>query len=242
MKKIYIFLIFSSVVLSAFGQSECLDAQSDLNYAYSHVKSAYESNNLSHLKYYSKRSLDAFDRAKAYLENCNCRNSYDLAFKAHELLGKVENAELFEDGRFYVKRARELAQKSINEFEICSKYTIEDEALVELEYEREKLKEQQEKLRQKELEIKQQLLRKEQKELLLKKEKLIAINEEALTTNILAYNNMLSACECNSTVSRSSLSNENLLSKSIAQIKLFYLNSAKEITASYLSSLSQCKI
>ena len=242
MKKNYLFLLCSLIVINLFAQQDCSDAQSDLNYAYSHVKSAYESNNLTHLKYYSKRSFDAFERAKESLNSCGCSSAYENAYEAHKNLFKVQDSKSFEDGRFNVKRAKELAKKSIDELELCSKYTKEDEVLAELEFEQLKLKEQQEKLRQKEAEIKKMLLLKEQKELRLKKEKLIAANEEALSANIKAFNEMLLACGCNSKIKANEFTNDNLLLKNIVEIKEFYLTSVKKITSLYLENLNNCKM
>ncbi len=241
MKKNHFFLLFFVVYIQSFGQT-CSDAESDLNYAYSHVKSAYDSNNLTHLQYYSKRSFDAFERAKEKLTNCNCSDAYDYAYEGHKLLSKLPDSKSFEDGRFYVKRAREIAQKAINELDICSKLTNEDEALAELEYERQKLEEQQKQLKQKEAEIRQMLAEKEQKELRIKKEKLISLNEKAIAANISSYNDMLSACDCNSKVTNTNFRNEDLFSKSLGQIKAHYLNTVKRITTNYLTTLNNCKI
>lgn len=241
MKINYFFLLFFVVYIQSFGQT-CSDAESDLNYAYSHVKSAYDSNNLTHLQYYSKRSYDAFERAKEKLNNCNCSEAYNFANEGHKLLSKLPDAKTFEDGRFYVKRTREIAQKAINELDICSKLTLEDEALVELEYERQKLEEQQKQLEHKEAEIKHMLANKAQRELQIKKEKLISLNEQTITSNINAYNDMLSACECNSIISNTSINNEELFTKSLKQIKMHYLNTVKKITSNYLITLNNCKI
>ena len=241
MKKNYFFLLFFIVYIQSSGQS-CSDAESDLNYAYSHVKSAYDSNNLTHLQYYSKRSFDAFERAKEKLNDCNCPDVYNYAYEGHKLLSKLPNAKSFEDGRFYVKRARETAQKAINELEICSKLSNEDEALVELEYERQKLEDQQEQLKKKEAEIKLMIAQKEQRELRIKKEKLINLNEQAIVANINAYNDMLMACECNSIISKRSIDTEALFSKNLEEIKAFYLDTIKRINSNYLSTIDNCRI
>ena len=143
MKKNYLFFLISFAYIQSYAQSNCEDAHSDVIYAYSHVKSAYDSNNISHLKDYSKRSTDAFNRAKKILNDCGCETSYNYAFDASELLSKVEDVKTYEDGRFYVKRARDIAKKVINELELCTKLTQEDEALASLEYDRLKLKQQQ---------------------------------------------------------------------------------------------------
>jgi hypothetical protein len=119
MKKIFFSLIAILSFTQLFAQDFCADADSNLIYAYSNVKSAYESNNLDHLKYYSKKSLKSFEEAKTNLKKCDCELAYNLTYNAAKLLTKVETQETFEDGRFYVKRAKEIAQKSItalNEF------------------------------------------------------------------------------------------------------------------------------
>ncbi len=242
MKNNYFFLVFVFFYFQLNAQSKCSSAEPDLNYAYSLVKSAYDSNNLTHLKYYSKRSFDAFERAQNKLEGCNCERANNFALEGSQLLSKLENSTTFEDGRFYVKRAREIAQKAIQELEICSKLTYEDEALVELEFERQKLEEQQKQLKQKEAKIKQLLADKEQRELRIKKEKLIYANQQAISSNINAYNEMLSACECEGSVSKFSVNNENLFSKDLTEIKLYYLSTIKKATINYLSSLNQCTI
>ena len=94
MKNSYFFLLFLLMYFQSVSQTKCSDAQSDLNYAYSHVKSAYDSNNLTHIKYYGKRSLDAFERAKNELENCDCQQANDYAYKGKTLLSKLLKSEL----------------------------------------------------------------------------------------------------------------------------------------------------
>ena len=235
MKNNYFFLVFVFFYFQLNAQSKCSSAEPDLNYAYSLVKSAYDSNNLTHLKYYSKRSFDAFERAQNKLEGCNCERANNFALEGSQLLSKLENSTTFEDGRFYVKRAREIAQKAIHELENCSKLTYEDEALVELEFERQKLEEQQKQLKQKETKIQQLLADKEERELRIKKEKLIYASQQVLSSNINTYNEMLLANECEGSVSKLSVNNKNLLSKDLTEIKLYYLNTIKKATLNYLS-------
>ena len=240
MKNSYFFLLFLFTFFQSVSQTKCSDAQSDLNYAYSHVKSAYDSNNLTHIKYYGKRSFDAFERAKEELEDCNCKEAYDHAYEGNKLLSKLFKTETYEDGRFYVKRTREIARKAIEELEICSKLTYEDEALAELEYERLQLEKQQLELKQKEAQIQRLLADKENRELRIKKEKLIYANDQAVSSNINAYNDMLIACECNERVANITLNNKNLLSKDLSEIKSYYLSTIKQATMDYLTSLNQC--
>ncbi|WP_347922425.1 hypothetical protein [Pontimicrobium sp. SW4] len=240
MKKNYLFFLFSLTFICTNAQNKCEDAHSDAIYAYSHVKSAYDSNNISHLKDYSKRSTEAFSRAKKILNDCGCETSYNYAFDAHELLSKVENAKTFEDGRFYVKRARDIAKKVINELEICTKPTQEDEALAALEYDRLKLKQQQIELNLKEAELKEKLAKKKAAELRLKKEQLISKNDLALTSNLESFNSILNVCDCDLEMPEINYKKEALLSKNLNEIKKEYLTIFKNMTSNYLDKLNAC--
>lgn len=240
MKKNYLFFLVSIAFITTYAQNKCEDAHSDVIYAYSHVKSAYNSNNISHLKDYSKRSTDAFSRAKKILNDCGCEASYNHAFDASELLNKVEDAKTFEDGRFYVKRARDIAKKVINELELCTKLTQEDEDLAALEYDRLKLRQQQIELSLKEEKIKQKLAEKEAAELRLKKEQLITKNDLALTTNLESFNSILNVCDCDLEMPEINYKKEALLSKDLNQIKKEYLTIFKNMTSNYLDKLNAC--
>lgn len=239
MKQCYLFALFI-ICINVSAQSDCEAAHSDVIYAYSHVKSAYDSNNVTHLKDYSKRSFDAFTKAKSILNDCGCDASYNKAYDAAELLGKVENVKTFEDGRFYVKRARDIAKDVINELELCTKLSEEDEAIIALSYERLKLKEQQIELALKEEKLKQQLAQREAKELLLKKEQLIRKNEIALDANIATFNDALDACNCAFEVKKVAYQKDLLLSKNLNQIKKEYLTIFKKMTSNYLEKLNAC--
>lgn len=240
MKKNYLFFLLSIAFLYANAQNKCEDAHSDVIYAYSHVKSAYDSNNISHLKDYSKRSTDAFNRAKEILNDCGCTASYNHAYDASELLSKVEAAKTFEDGRFYVKRAREIAKKVINELELCTKLTEEDEALAKLEYDKLKLQQQQIELKLKEEQLKQKLAQKKAAELQLKKEQLITKNDQALNTKIQSFNTILEACDCDIEMPKIAYKKEALLSKNLNEIKEEYLSIFKSMTSNYLNKLNAC--
>lgn len=240
MKKYFLFFLIATACLQSFSQSDCSDSNSDLIYAYSHVKSAYDSNNVTHLKYFSKKSLDAFERTKKNLESCGCDKAYNFAYDAAELLSKVPDSKTFEDGRFYVKRARTIAKDVINELEICTQLNSEDEALVELENEQFKLKQQQIELQLKEEDIKLKMVEREAKELHLKKEQLIRKNELAINANVKTLNEVLDACECDSEVLLTEHDKDILLSKDLAEIKAQYLNIVKDLTSNYLKKLSAC--
>lgn len=234
------------VSLNINAQSNCDEANSYIVNAYSHVKDAYEANNISHLKYYANRSLESYKLSKKTLKDCNCESALNLADKSIELLAKVEDAETYEDGRFYVKRARDISKECIIEIDKCSVITnqndvAENTTLSNLQNEQLKLKQQQEALKQKEEEIKKQLALQKEKELTLKKEQLILSYKSAISLNVKTYNESLKICDCNHEIIKNNDHAENLATASIKQIKSHYNSSLKTLASSYLEQLNLCK-
>lgn len=241
MRNFYIFLLLLTIPQTFYGQSYCEDANSDLIYAYSHVKSAYNSNNISHLKYYAKRSLKAFERAKEKLTKCGCETAYNLAYDGSELLAKVDITKTYEDGRFYVKRAREIGKQSVIELDKCTIPIDENEELTTLQIEQSKLKQQQKELKLKEAEIKLKLAKQQEKELLIKKEQLIKSYNSVMSSNIETYNKALEICDCDHEAFSNNIENQKeVKSKSIEEIKTYFINNLKGLTVNYLSQLNLC--
>ena len=129
--KNYFLLTLLITSLCTYAQSECDDASAYLVNAYSHVKKSYESNNISHLKHYANRSLESFKLSKTLLESCNCKKALELTNKGIDLLAKVENEETYEDGRFHVKRAKEISKESMIEIDKCAYANVTDETTEE---------------------------------------------------------------------------------------------------------------
>jgi len=242
MKKNYVFFLFTLFCATIFAQKTCSETQPDVGYAYSHAKTAYDANNLTQLKEYANRSLEAFRRAELTLKDCQCQDAYYEAFDAIGSLEKIASIDVYEDARFYIKRAREHAKQSIAELEICTKWSNEDHALAEFEDEQRKLEEQRKILQEKEERIKMQLAEKVEKEKQLKKEKLIARNDTALRNSIDSFNQLLRACGCSSNISIIYMDKDSLLTNSIDDIKTTYLNKVREVTTNYMSALNQCSI
>jgi hypothetical protein len=228
--------------MSSYAQTPCSDTQADIGYAYSHAKTAYEANNLTQLKRFASRSLEAFRRAEKVLKDCQCQDAYYEAFDAIVALDKIADIDVYDDARFFIKRARDYAKQTIAELEICTKWSSEDHALAELEDEQQKLEEQRKLLQQKEERIKMQLADKIEKEKMLKKEKLITQNQAALSNSIESFNQLLRACGCNSVISQVNMNKDNLIVNSIDTIKTTYLNKVREVTSSYMSALNLCNI
>ena len=109
MKHFYLFLVLITS-LSLNVQTDCDNANYYLVSAYSHVKTSYEANNISHLKYAANQSVKTLKLSKKTLVNCNCEKAIELANKAIVLLSKVEAAEAYEDGRYFVKKGRDICK------------------------------------------------------------------------------------------------------------------------------------
>ncbi|WNH12906.1 hypothetical protein [Thalassobellus suaedae] len=244
--KYYYFFLISITSFTINAQTNCDNANSYLVSAYSHVKDAYDANNISHLKYYANRSLESFKLSKKNLSDCNCIKVLELSNKAIDLLAKVESAETFEDGRFYVKRARDISKESVIEIDKCSASTTiyndtdENDALTDLQNEQRKLKQQQEALKLKEAEIKKKLAAQSEKELKLKKEQLILSYKSTVALNIKTYNETLKACNCNYKAIKAADSLEDLTLENMDTIQKHYINELKVLASNYVSQLNSC--
>ncbi len=250
MKKISLFFLVFIVITKIQAQnSPCVDADSNLIYAYSNVKDSYESNNIQHLKYYADKSLISFEAAKVNLKKCGCDSASELAYNAKELMKKVEGASTFEDGRFFVKRAKEITQNAITELNKCTipnnktekVANVEDKShndLKALQQEKEKLEQQQLALKLKEEEILKKLDDQKNKELVLQKEALIKEYKSALNTNITSCNNVLKIHGSSSVLALYDKNDVALLSESIETIKAHFLNITKEKSTEFTEKLN----
>lgn len=232
------------------GQNNCDEANSYLVSAYSHVKDAYDSNNISHLKYYSNRSVESFKLSKKTLISCGCETALDLTNKGIDLLTKVEDAKTFEDGRFFVKRAREVSKESVIQIDKCSmndyaetpvvNEDIKDNTLNDLQKEQLLLKEQQKALKLKELQIKAKLAEQKEKELSLKKKALIISYENVMASNVETFNKTLNVCNRNHIPLKTNLSPEDIATKSFEDIKAYYTDNLKVLASNYILELETC--
>jgi hypothetical protein len=244
MKNYYTLLVLLFSFISN-SQTNCDEANSYLVNAYSHVKDAYDSNNISHLKYYSNRSIESFKLSKKTLKTCNCEVALNLANKGIELLEKVEGVSTFEDGRFYVKRARDISKESVIEVDKCSiiDYSSEDviksDEYTELQKEKLNIKQQQEALKLEEEKIRLKLAQQNEKKLLINKKQLIISYENAISSNVNSYNETLKVCDCNHVLFNNKTS-EDLTTLSIENIKAYYKNTIKTLATKYLKQLNLC--
>ncbi len=240
MKHFYLLsFLFSFVFLNA--QTHCDEASGYLVNAYSHVKDSYEANNISHLKYYANRSLESFKLSKKNLTECGCTTALALTKKGIDHLAMVETAETYEDGRFFVKRAREIAKESIVELDKFTAQSSKNKELTALELEQKQLEEQQLALKKKEEALKQKLAEQKLKSEALEKEKTISNYKQIIVSNLETFNQTLKSCNCNHELLSYKNNDKNTGQKTVGEIKTLYLNDLKELTKNYLSRLDSCK-
>lgn len=244
MKKFFlVLLITASNYTQTKAQTNCDDANYYMVSAYSHVKTSYDSYNKSDLQYYANRSFESLKLSKKSLANCNCNNVIELINKGLDLFKKVESAATYEDGRFYVKRARELCKEGVIEIDKCSIGTetiSENNDLTDLQNEQLKLQEQQEALKLKEKEIKLKLAEQKEKQLNLEKNVLINSFKKNITTHINTYNSALKTCGCDNKPIEIIDEFEEANFNSIVEVKAHFTSYLKALTSMYLSNLEQC--
>ncbi|MBD0824041.1 hypothetical protein [Aestuariibaculum marinum] len=250
----YLFCLIGA--LSMHAQSKCDNANAYLVSAYSHVKSSYDANNISHLKYSAHRSLESINLAKKTLEDCNCSKALEQANKALEVLAKVDDQPTYEDGRYFVKRAKEFCKQSVIEMDKCatssySMQNIEEEYvadatdtndLASLKNEQAVLLAQQEALKRKEAEIKRQLAEQKEKKLLLEKQQLVLSYEKMIDLNIKTYNETLKSCNCGYQTIVKSSNSVNTSDMSTEALKTHYTNQLKSLASKYLAELDSCNL
>lgn len=254
MKKISLFFLIFIVYSEYQAQnSPCINADSNLIYAYSNVKDSYESNNVQHLKYYAYKSLKSFEEAKVNLKKCGCDTAFELAFNAKELMEKVEAASTFEDGRFFVKRAKEITQNCITELNKCTvpvndktnkTASVEEKGnddLKSLQLEKENLEQQRLALKLKEEAINKKLDAQKSKENQLEKEKLIKDYTAVLNLNISTCNKVLKSFDCPTQLTIYSKNDDALISENKETIKAYYLNLNKDVNTEFAKKLNLCK-
>lgn len=246
MKKFFLFPFIFCVYIFGYSQSGCSDAQSHIVYAYNNAKTALEVNNLVDLKYYAGKTLESFKHVQSVLGTCNCENIENYTYESIQKLSKVPKTTKMSDAQYFVGKAKEYAQKIITALDY---YTANEQNIsvtnyesTDLEQEQLKLKVQQETLLRKQEALKQQLAKQKQEELMMEKQQLILKNNVAIAKNIQAYNELLNACNCNSEISDQSVKQQEdkLLSKSVDEIKSYYIKSIKDITSNYMSMLNTC--
>lgn len=245
MKKTYFFIGCFMSFLATFSQEDCSSAQAHIVYALTNAKYGLDANNVTHVKFYGNKSLDAFERVEKALKSCNAPDVGEWTYQAIEKLKKLESAEKIADAKYFVGKAQAYAQDIVAELD---RYTAGDlgsttevAQLDSIEEEQLRLQQQQEELKKKQQQLQQKLVEQKQAEQSLAKEELIIKSEAALSNSIKAYNDLLTTCDCNKTVQPKPENKEALKSKSIEEIRKHYITSIKTLTSDYIATLDECE-
>ena len=199
--------------------------------------------------------MESFKNVQSVLENCDCENVENLTYESIQKLSKVPRTEKMSDAKYFVAKSKDNSQKIITALDYCTvanteKSTVTDEEinpvfddkLSHLEKEQLKLKQQQEALLKQQEALHQKMLKQKETDLRIEKQQLITISNAALVKNIKAYNEVLQVCHCGTSIPDNyiSISNDQLMSKSIYEIRTYYIASSKDLTSSYLDMLNTC--
>ncbi|WP_299889335.1 hypothetical protein [uncultured Lacinutrix sp.] len=247
-KNYFLFFLFIFLIINiTFGQhSNAKDVSLNLSKVSKNVTEGIKSYNLEDLKYHAKISKKAIHIVERLLEKEQCYNAADLSNSISIYLETAILAEELVNARTYLTKTEDLIIKAFYEYDICSTEESDNNnnnnnnnttALSDLEQQQLDLKTQQAALEQKAKEIKLQLANQEVK----KKDLFIAENTKAISENIKAYNNLLKSCNCEESISTVGINKANLITKSLEQIRTYYLDEIINISEIYLTKLKSCK-
>ncbi|MFP2995990.1 hypothetical protein ABN763_08765 [Spongiivirga sp. MCCC 1A20706] len=236
------------LLISLFSYSQaCDDASSQASYAYSHTKKAYDSNNRDHLTQASERAYEAFVNTRDAAEKCGCDNAYNKAYDAVELISKAVDVTKWEDGRYYVKKSKTLAQEIIDALDQCAangpmveEVTLDDSGLTELQAQQKALEEQQKALKAKEMALKEEMATKAKEKERLKKEAFVKKQNAHLSAFVNSANNILSATKCEDTLEMTEADNS-ILDLSFEEIESVFKSEAANLAKALADKLKACQ-
>jgi hypothetical protein len=255
MKIISLFPLLFCTYFISFSQTGCLDAQAHIIYAFNNAKDGLESNNITDVKYYAQKTLESFKNVQSVLGDCDCENVENLTYESIQKLSKVTRTEKMSDAKYFVAKSKDNSQKIITALDYCTvtnKGTstvtdkgispVIDDKLSYLEKEQLKLKQQQKELLKQQEALNQKMLKQKEADLSIEKQQLITISNAALIKNIKAYNEVLHVCHCGTSIPDNyiEISGDQLMTKSIDEIRTYYIASSKNLTSSYLELLNNC--
>ncbi len=246
MKTLLPTVLMLSISLFARAQS-CDDASSQASYAYSHSKKAYDSNNRDHLTQASERAYEAFVKTRDAAEKCGCDNAYNKAYDAVELISKAVDVTKWEDGRYYVKKSRTLAQEIIDALDQCAAngpvvadVSVDDSGLSELQAQQKVLEEQQKALKAKEQALKEEMAAKAEEKERLKKVAFVKKQNTSIMRFVESANNILSATKCEDVLETTEADNS-ILDLSMTEIETYFKSEAADLAKALADKLSACK-
>lgn len=113
------FTLFACIILSD-SKIEWDTVYTQATYALNHSKKALEANNFDHQKYYSEKTLKAYEKIEVLLQNYE---NEELKLDIKKTLNDLEHAADAPDwdrGRFYTKRVYQKTQDLITKLDLRS--------------------------------------------------------------------------------------------------------------------------
>ena len=251
MKKKYLLLVLSIIFLNTSHAAVYQegDVHTNLRIVSKNITEGIKSYNFEGLKYHARLAKKSIETTKSLLESTDCTATYDLSQSISTYLDTALLGDDLAAGRSYLYMAEELIDKTFYEYEVCT--TVQDDVsetssgsnneLSQLEQQQADLKRQQAELEQKANDLKRKLEEQKVKESILEKEVFMTQQDKTIAANIKGYNDLLKNCNCNATVSTTSEDKTTLTSKSIEELKSYYLDKIIRTTENYLQLLHSCK-
>ncbi|WP_452231806.1 hypothetical protein [Lacinutrix sp. MEBiC02595] len=251
MKKQYLLFLLPIIFLNTITAkiSKSGNGDTNLGIVTKNIDAGIKAYNIIDLKYHADLSKQAIESVIEALEATDCTSALDLSISISTYLDTALLADDLASGRTYLYMAEELIVKTFYEYELCNTLTKENNELTQnsnnqlsdLEQQQAKLKQQQAELEQQANEIKRKLAEQQVKKSLLEKEQFITLQDKTIVENIKNYNDLLKTCDCNTTVNNSTENKITLSSKTIEELKAYYLNKIIRITENHLQLLNTCK-
>lgn len=251
MKKKYLLLVLSIIFLNTTNATvyQQGDVHTNLRIVSKNITEGIKSYNFEGLKYHARIAKKSIETTKSLLESTDCTTTYDLAQSISTYLDTALLGDDLAAGRSYLYMAEELIDKTFYEYEVCTTASDDTSAvsdgntneLSQLEQQQADLKRQQAELEQKANDLKRKLEEQKVKASLLEKEVFMTQQDKAIAKNITSYNELLKNCNCNATITDTPDDKTALSSKSIEQLRSYYLDKIIRITENYLQQLNSCK-
>ncbi len=255
MKKITL-LTFLLVLSTAFVHAEeCGTAYQDATYALEHTEKALQSNNIEHLKQYSRRALEAIEKVYTATEGCMCTEANNSSYDAKEHLSKALEKSKFEVSRFYVKSALSSIKSILISLDLCNEpdptydLVVDENNLISQEQE---LLAQQQALLQKQKALEAQLKAQKELQARISREKEIKLAEQKkikyeAETNLLelesVINRIVRIADCGNTEPMKieyTRTLEELEVESVNATKTYYTQKAREMADQLIFILANC--
>ncbi|MEM6514835.1 MAG: hypothetical protein AAF688_01540 [Bacteroidota bacterium] len=228
-----------------FGQNEQTEKISksintDLSAANKNFEKGINSFDLKSCLDNAKKAYEFVVPAYNALQKDNCQKAADLIYEMKSEIEAAMRMDEHEHAKMYLAKAQKLIPEAFYEHEVCMANGTGDLAIAELNQKQRLLEQQQKELEMQRSKIKDQLAKQQLAEQKLIKKRFITKNTEALEKTVQALNKSLEACDCNKPIEKDSKNFKALNTKSLDEIKLYFLEITKQTTKTYMATLDEC--